>query len=97
MENKYIAEIREFVTKYFKDDKVKIFLFGSRARKDNHTSSDIDIGIVPYGEVDEKKITLLREQIENLNTPYRIEIVNFLEVSEDFKREALKEATIWKD
>jgi len=33
MENKYIAKIREFVAEYFKDDKVKIFLFGSRAGK----------------------------------------------------------------
>ncbi|MEA2066859.1 MAG: nucleotidyltransferase domain-containing protein [Thermotogota bacterium] len=97
IENKYILKLKEMVMEFFKYDKVKIILFGSRARGNNYISSDIDIGIIPYGKFDEKKITLLKEKTENLNIPYKVEIVNFMEVSRGFKQEALKKVVIWKD
>ena len=78
-----------------KGEKVKIILFGSRARGDNHWTSDVDIGLIPEGSIDKKKLVLLRERIENLNIPYKVEIVNFAEVSEAFEREATKEMVVW--
>lgn len=80
-----------------KGQKIKVVLFGSRARKDYVASSDVDIGLIPYGAVNEGKITLLRDRIEQLNIPYKVEIVNLQDVSEDFKKEALKEVIVWKD
>jgi len=97
IENKYIWKLKEIVMEFLKYDKVKVILFGSRARGDNYISSDIDIGIIPYGKFDDKKITLLKEKTENLNIPYKVEIVNFMEVSKEFKQEALKKVVIWKD
>jgi predicted nucleotidyltransferase len=90
LENKNILTLKKMIIDFFKYDKVKIVLFGSRARGDNYVFSDVDIGIMPYGKLDRGKITLLREKIENLNIPYRVEIVSFMEVSKEFKQEALK-------
>jgi hypothetical protein len=39
----------------------------------------------------------LKEKIENLNIPYKVEIVDFSQVSESFKKEAIKEVVVWKD
>ena len=80
-----------------KGQKLRVILFGSRARNDYNTFSDVDIGIIPYGKVNEDKITLLRDKIEQMNIPYKVEIVNFSQTSEDFKKEALREAIVWKD
>ena len=80
-----------------KDEKVRIFLFGSRARGDSFTVSDVDIGYIPKENFDERKITFLKDKIEDSNIPYKVEIVNFSKVSEDFKNEALKDIEIWKD
>lgn len=96
-ENKYILKLKKMVIDFFKYDRVKIVLFGSRARGENYISSDVDIGIIPYGEFEGEKITLLKEKIEDLNIPYKVEIVNFMEVSKEFKQEALKDVMIWKD
>ncbi|MCG2713033.1 MAG: nucleotidyltransferase domain-containing protein [Candidatus Omnitrophica bacterium] len=98
-ENEYITRLKKAVVSYFKEDNVKIILFGSRARGQEYRSSDVDIGIIPFGdtEIENVKITYLKEEIENLNIPYKAEIVNFSEVSADFKKEALKEVIIWKD
>ncbi len=94
---KYINRIKDIVINDLKNENIKIFLFGSRARKTNYSYSDVDIGIIPYGQFDEKKITLIKEKLENSNIPYKIEIVNFNHVSEDFKQEATKDIEIWKD
>lgn len=97
MENKYLSQLKKIVLNELKDEKVKVFIFGSRARGDNYTASDVDIGYVSYGKLDEKKITMLKYKLENSNIPYKVEIVNFNEVSKDFKKEALKDIEIWKD
>lgn len=92
-----IEELKEVVTKFLSDYDVKVILFGSRARKDYLTGSDIDIGLIPYSVLDQSIITLLREKVEQLNIPYKVEIIDFSKTSESFQKEALKEAVIWKD
>ena len=95
--NKYLEELKNLVLEILKDEKVKIILFGSRARGGNNITSDVDIGLMPYGKIGKNKIVLLKEKIEGLNIPYKVELVNFLEASEDFKKEAMKGAIIWKE
>ncbi len=95
--NKYLLKLRRLTINILKDEKVRIILFGSRGRGDNNPTSDVDIGLIPYGKIDEKKIILLKERIEELNIPYKVEIVNFSEASQDFRKEAMQGAIIWKD
>ena len=96
-ENEYLLIIKEAVLSSLEGEPVKIVLFGSRARQDYRSASDVDIGILPKENFSHDKLTILRERIENLNVPYKVEVVNFNEVSEDFKREALKEVVVWKE
>lgn len=97
MTNKYLLELKDLILSELKNEKVKVFIFGSRARRDNYIASDVDIGYIPSNNFDTKKIALLKEKIDNSNIPYKVEIVNFDHVSEDFKNEALKNIEIWKD
>lgn len=60
-ENKYILEIKKTVIALLKDEKVKVMLFGLRARGNNYPYLDVDIGILPMGKFDEKKVTFLKE------------------------------------
>lgn len=97
MENKYLIELKNEALRILQNEKVKIVLFGSRAGNNYNRYSDVDIGVIPYGEFDRGKITFLKEKTEEINIPYKVDIVNFEEVSEAFKKEALKEAIVWKD
>ncbi len=92
-----LSRLKNMIVEYLKDEKVRVVLFGSRARKDNTHYSDVDLGLIPYGRFDRYKITSLNEMIENSTIPYKVEIINLGEVSEDFKKEVLKDAVIWKD
>ena len=95
-ENKYLNIIKKVVLDICGGADVKVVLFGSRARRDNNLYSDVDIGIIPGRNFDRKKLILLRERIEELNVPYKVELVDFSEVSGAFKKEALKKVLIWK-
>lgn len=92
-----LEKLKEVLLSFLKGEDVKVVLFGSRARGDFVSASDIDVGIIIGESVDRKKIILLREYIEELNIPYKVEIVDFSKVSEEFKQMALKEAVVWKD
>ncbi len=96
MRNKYIEKLRETALAVFAGEKVKIILFGSRARKDNHLASDVDIGLIPDGKLDQRKVLLLEEKIEELNIPYKVELVDLSKTSQDFLKEAMNGAVVWR-
>jgi hypothetical protein len=92
-----INKLKEVFLEFFKEEDVKVVLFGSRARGKFVNTSDVDVGVILDNGVDRKKLILLREYIDELNIPYKVEIVDFSTVSDDFKKMALKEAVVWKD
>ena len=92
-----LEKLKEIILKFLKDEDVKVVLFGSRARGEFLNTSDVDVGIIVGKGADRKKLILLREYIDELNIPYKVEIVDFSTVSEVFKNMVLKEAVVWKD
>jgi predicted nucleotidyltransferase len=92
-----INELKTAVVDFLAGENIKVFLFGSRARGDYSAASDVDIGIMPGEGFHREKLALLREFIENLNVPYKVEVIDFSEVSDRFKAEALKDVSLWKD
>jgi hypothetical protein len=88
--------LKQTVLDFLGNQEVSIFLFGSRKRKDNMVGSDWDIGIIPRGEFNPRSLTLLREQLENMNIPYKVDLVDFSQVSDGFKNKAMKEVEWWR-
>ena len=96
-EDAYLKKIKERVMKELGDESVKVILFGSRAGGRHHRSSDVDIGLIPRGPWNVRKLSSLKEKIEDLNVPYTVDFVDLNEVSAPFRRQALKEVIVWKD
>lgn len=93
---KSIQDLKSLIFETLKGENITVLLFGSRAREDFSQASDIDIGILPGDNFDQRKLVFLKERIENLNIPYTVDIVDLSRVSEAFKERALKEGIIWK-
>lgn len=91
-----IEEVKKIILDWFTED-VKIILYGSRARGDYYPSSDIDIGILYKDKSIKNKIILLRDKLEESNIPYKVDIVDLSESTEEFVDKVLKEGIIWKD
>lgn len=89
-EKKLKKEIKEIVGKYLDLKKYKIFFFGSRVKGDNFPRADIDIGIEGPRAAPAGVIVQIKEEIENLPTLYKFDLIDFEIVSDRFKKEALK-------
>ncbi len=86
-------DLKNFLKEYFKDSDVEVYLFGSRARRDNSIFSDFDIGIVTHEDIS-TKLTLLKESLEKSNFPYKVDIVD-LSLDERLYKIVLKEGIKW--
>ncbi|MHB8362688.1 MAG: nucleotidyltransferase family protein [Patescibacteria group bacterium] len=83
-------DIIGIVSKYLDINDTKIFFFGSRVFGIKNDRSDIDLGIEYRDSIDLRILSKIKEDIDNLNTLYTVDLVDFKTVSEDFKNVALK-------
>ena len=89
--------LKNIIGEVFEGEDVTVVLFGSRARGDYLETSDMDLGILPKGDMARRKIVLLRERIEISNIPYKVDIVDLSEVSKELSDNVLKEGLLlWK-
>ena len=84
------AEILKIVGKYLDLSRYRIFFFGSRIAGFNSERSDIDIGIEGPKEIPGNIMVEIREDIDNLPTLYRFDIVDFGNVSTEFRDAAMR-------
>jgi len=70
-----IEELKKFLKEFFKNDNVKVYLFGSRARGDFRKYSDIDIAVESDNDLRDKIIEL-KEILEESNLIYKVDIVD---------------------
>lgn len=94
----YETNLKKIVLTVLKDEPAKVILFGSRARGDHNACSDIDIGILFQNKnADKKKFILLKDKLENINIPYKIDLVDMDTVPNTMKKIILKDGKIWKN
>ncbi len=72
----------------------KVVLFGSRATGQARPRSDFDIGIDGDSPLDAVSFQRLVDQLDRIDTLYRIDLVDMQTVSEKFRRTAMKQAKV---
>lgn len=68
MEDVTIQRVKTIVLHHFSTQDVRIYLFGSWARREQKRSSDIDIAVEGKSDIS-YEITLLREKLEESTIP----------------------------
>lgn len=81
--------IKEIFDKHLQMDDYRLFFFGSRVKGDNSPRSDIDLGIEGQKELSPQIKLTIEEELQNLPTLYKIDLVDFKTVSRDFKKKVL--------
>lgn len=96
-ENRCIDRIRQEILKLSEGERGQIFLFGSRATGHFRRGSDIDIG---FAGMDDDKYNSIRIKMdlfwEDSFVPYHLDLVNFDNVRNDFRKKAMETIEIWK-
>jgi predicted nucleotidyltransferase len=94
-ETKYLDLAKEIILRSVPKDKYVVFLFGSRANGKSKRTSDIDVGV--YGETSFPRMikSNMEEELEESSIPYYVDIIDFKNVSEEFKKIALESIVVW--
>ena len=77
-------EIKEIVGRHLNIEEYKIFFFGSRVIGKGSDRSDIDLGIEGTKEVPAVAFMKIKEDLEHLPILYKIDVVDFRNLSDDF-------------
>ncbi len=94
--NPYLEQIKACILSVLGDQNVSIALFGSRARGEAGRGSDVDVAVIAHGRWDERRMVFLREKLDDLNVPYKVDLVDFSVVSEEFRQLAFQSLVWWK-
>jgi len=87
-EEKLKKEVLDVIGRYIDLRKYRVFFFGSRVSGKADKRSDIDLGIEGSDPIPSVAMFDIQEEIENIPTLYKIEVVDFSEVSKKFKEVA---------
>ena len=93
-----VEELPSFLREFFKKKglKVRVILFGSRARGTNSQYSDVDIALECERDL-HREIAELKELLEESLLPQKVDIVELRKLPEPFKEEIEREGIVWVD
>jgi predicted nucleotidyltransferase len=87
---KYLNMVRQILLQRLSPYNAKLLLFGSMARGDFWRASDIDVAVLPDKKLPVGLLSELREQLEDSNIPYRVELVDLSTVSKNFAKRVME-------
>ena len=88
--DKLKQEIEAIIGRQIDLKNCRVFFFGSRVSGQGDEQSDIDIGIDRGAPIGLDIMAKIKEEIDKLPVLYKIEVVDFYSVSDDFRRVALQ-------
>ena len=94
--NEYVLEAKEFTLKFWQNQPVRIYLFGSWARGEAKRSSDVDIAIESKEDMS-FLIGEFREALENSCIIYNVDVVDMNFATESLCKKIREEGIVWKD
>ncbi|MFH1761732.1 MAG: nucleotidyltransferase domain-containing protein [bacterium] len=71
-----------------------MFLFGSRAAGTAKLKSDFDIGVMGDKKLPIDLFYKIEDMLDSIKTLYRLELIDFWNVSPAFKKQALKQIEV---
>jgi predicted nucleotidyltransferase len=93
---KILADVKRIILTYVQDTDATVYLFGSWARGQERTTSDIDIAISYKAPLPSGTLVKIRLAFEESNIPYRVEVVDLTYSDEPFRKKIEREGIRWK-
>ena len=92
-----LEEVRRILREVLGRGTVTVYLFGSWARGEATSTSDIDVAVESHIPLAPGTLARLRERLEESHVPYRVEVVDLNDVDPNFRRRILAEGVRWND
>ena len=82
--------IKKTLEQVLSDINFEAYLFGSQVTEKAQKSSDLDLLIKGNEPISFEKLSKLNEKFEESSMPVRVDIVDFFNLNEDFKKSIFK-------
>lgn len=92
-----LTEVRRIANEALAGKEVTVYLFGSWARGEATSCSDIDLAVESRTPLPPGTLARLREQLEESHIPYRVDVVDLQKTDAAFRQRVLKEGIPWSD
>ncbi|QDI92250.1 nucleotidyltransferase domain-containing protein [Salicibibacter halophilus] len=89
-----LSKISNILRENLGDKQVTVYLFGSWAKGNIHTSSDIDIAI-DHKNLPNGFLYRIRAAFEESTIPYQIDAIDLPNVDENFRNKVFREGIQW--
>ncbi len=80
----YLETIKRVLHKHVNNAEIRVF--GSRLNEDVKKYADLDMVIVAKEKIALKVVTRMKEELEESDIPFRVDILDWHEISNDFKK-----------
>jgi len=91
---KYKNMLIKIIEKYM--PKGKIYLFGSRAKKEHPLHSDIDIAIDAGEKLNLALMGKIKDGIKESRIPFFVDVIDFNNVDDKMQSQVLEDGILWK-
>lgn len=93
----YLGQVRRLLLDRLKGCRFQLFLFGSQSTQRAGRTSDIDVAILPITPLPRGLLSEIREELEESNIPYPVDLVDLSRSSPEFVQHVRQEGVIWND
>jgi predicted nucleotidyltransferase len=92
-----IQQVRKIIQARLAQYPVRIFLFGSHATGQARSTSDVDVAVLPEIDLPAGLLSQVREDLEESNVLYTVDLVDIAKTDEAFRQRVLSEGVEWVD
>ena len=90
-----LAYARQIILRGLTNYRAEVYLYGSAARGQGRRTSDIDVAVWPLEPLPRGTLAAIRQEVEESNIPYPVELVNLQDADEVFRKRVLQEGVLW--
>ena len=94
MAQHYKTLLLSIIQKHFPD--ARVYLFGSRARGDARSGSDVDLALDIGKKIELRALFALKDDIDESEVPVFVDVVDLQRAMGEFREQILKYGVLWK-
>lgn len=85
---KHRQQLLGIIRQYLSDPEFRVFVFGSRVKGNSQKFSDVDVGIEGSRPVEQKIMYKIKDELEESDLPYFVDVVDFAVADPSFTKKA---------
>jgi len=85
IESRYLGLVKDSIKSIVKNDKLKIYVFGSRSKGTSKQYSDLDIALDLGSIIDPKIMSKIIGELDETTIPYKVDVIDLNNIQDSYR------------